>query len=171
VRTVECSSKAGSGTRLHQRSANGIANEVVDEAWLTKADLGLGGMNVDINFLRRHLEEEEDDGIRRRRDDIAVGFAERVQDELVADETLIDEDVHRVAVQLLELGLGDEASDAEKTWFRRSVVEIALPRRRFGKASAGEVHLGCRGEHVVGGFLTEYLEESIRSVGDGWRGK
>ena len=167
----ECGGEAGGRTGLHEHSTDGVADEVVDEAGLAEADLSLGGMDVDVDFLRRHLEEEEDDGIGRWRDDVAIGLRECVQDELVADETLVDEDVHRVAVELLELRLGDEAGDAEETWFGWRVVEVALPWRRLGKTSAGEVYLCCRREHVVGGFLAEDLEEAVGGVGNRWCGE
>ncbi len=114
--------EAGGGARLHERGADGVADEVVDEAGLAEADFGLGGMDVDVDLLRRHLEEEQDDGVGGGRDDVAVGLGERVEDELVADEALVDEDVDGVAIELLQLGLGDEAGDAEVAGFGRRVV-------------------------------------------------
>jgi len=65
----------------------------VDEGLLAEADFGLGGVDVDVDLLRGHLEKEEDYGERRWRDDVAVGVGEGVEDELVADEALVDEDV------------------------------------------------------------------------------
>ncbi len=163
---VECGREAGGGTGLHERGADGVADEVVDEAGLAETDFGLGGMNVDVDFLRRHLEEEQDDGEGCGWKDVAIGFAERVEDELVADEALVDEDVDGVAIEFLQLGFGDEAGDAEKAGFGSGVVGFALPGRRFGDAGAGEVHLGGDGEHVVAGVFAEDLEEA---VGRRWR--
>src|SRR6266481_540242 len=99
-------------------------------------------MDVDVDLLRRHLEEEQDDGKAGGWKDVAVGLAEGVEDELVADEALVDEDVDGVAVELLQLGLGDEAGDAEVAGFGWSVVGFALPGWRLGEAGAGEVEFG-----------------------------
>ena len=159
--------EAGGGTGLHEGGADGVADEVVDEAGLAEADFGFGGVNVDVDLLRRHLEEEQDDGEGRGREDVAIGFAERVEDELVADEALVDEDVDGVAIEFLQLGFGDEAGDAEVAGFGRGVVFFALPGRRFGEAGAGEVHLGGDGEHVVAGVFAEDLEETVGCVGYG----
>ncbi len=104
--------EAGRGAGLHEGGAHGIADEVVDEAGLAEADLGLRGVDIDVDLLWGHLEEEENDRVGGRRDDIAVGLGECVEDELVADEALVDEDIDGVAVELLQLGLGDEAGDA-----------------------------------------------------------
>ena len=78
--------EVGGGARLHERGADGVADEVVDEAGLAEADFGFGGMDVDVDFFGRHLEKEQDDGERGGRDDVAVGLGERVQDEAVAHE-------------------------------------------------------------------------------------
>ncbi len=101
------------------------------KAGLAEADFGFGGVDVDVDLLRGHLEEEKDDGEGCGRDDVAVGLGERVEDELVADEALVDEDVDGVAVELLQLGLGDEAGDAEVAGIGRGVVE-----RRASTAAA-----------------------------------
>jgi hypothetical protein len=53
---VECGGEAGGGAGLHEGGAHGVPDEVVDEAGLAEADLGLRGMDVDVDLLRRHLE-------------------------------------------------------------------------------------------------------------------
>jgi hypothetical protein len=77
--------------------------------------------------LWRHLEEEQDNRVRGGRKNVAIGLVERVEDELVADEALVDEDIDGVAIELLQLRLGDEAGDAEKARLGRGVVFFALP--------------------------------------------
>ena len=126
----------------------------MDEGGLAEADLGLGGMDVDVDLLRGHLEEEQDDGEAGRWDDVAVGLGEGVQDEAVADEAVIDEDVDGVAVELLQLGLGDEAGDAKEPGVGWLVVlfGLTLPGWRLGQAGASEVELGGDGDHERGGF-------------------
>src|SRR5205814_5728822 len=111
------------------------------------------------------LEEEQDDREAGGREDVAIGLREGVEDELVADEALVDEDVDGVAIEFLQLGLGNEASDTEKTGFGWSVVSVALPGRRLGELYAGEVELGGGREHVVAGVFAEDLEEAVGGVG------
>src|SRR5277367_6082622 len=43
-------------------------------------------VDVNVHFLWRHLEEEQNDGIGSRWKDVAVGLVERVENELVANE-------------------------------------------------------------------------------------
>ena len=117
----------------------------MDEGLLAEADLSLGGMNVDVDLVRRHFEKEEDDGERGGRNDVAVGLNDGVNDESIADEALVDEDVDGIAVEFLQRGAGDEAADAEEAGIGRSVVAIATPGRRFGEAGVVEAALGGQG--------------------------
>ena len=165
--SAQCRGEAGGGARLDEGGADGVADEIMDEGGLTKADLGLGRVDVDVDLLRGHLEEEQDDGVAGGREDIAVGLGERVEDELVADEALIDKDVDGVAIEFLQLRLGDEAGDAEVAGVGGDVVGVTLPGRRLGEPGAGEVHLGGSGKHEVEGVFAEDLEEAFASVGDG----
>jgi hypothetical protein len=119
-----------------------------------------------VDFLWGHLEEEQNDRVRGGRKDVAVGLVEGVEDELVADEALVDEDVDGVSIELLQLGLGDEAGETQVAGVGWGVVLLALPRRRFGQAGAREVELGGGGEHVVAGVFAEDLEEAVGGVGD-----
>jgi len=135
----EGSGEAGSRTSLHQRGANRVADEVMHEAGLPEAHLCLSGMDVDINLLRGHLEEEQNNRIGGRWKDVAIGFVERVEDQFVADEALVDEDVDRVAVELLQLRLGDETGDAEVAGIGWSVVLFALPGWRLGQSGSGKI--------------------------------
>jgi len=133
----------------------------VDEGLLAETDLSLGGMNVDVDFVGRHFEEEEDDGERGGRDDVAVGLNDGVDDETIADEALVDEDVDRVAVEFLQRGAGDEAADAEEAGIGRSVVAIAAPGRWFGDAGVVKAALGGQGEELVESVAAEDLIDAL----------
>ena len=158
--------EAGGGTGVHERGANGVADEVVDEAALAEANLCLGGVDVDVDLLRGHLEEEQDDREGCWRDDVAIGFGEGVEDETVADEAAVDEDVDGVAVELLQLGLGDEAAEANEAGFGLFVVGGTLPGGWLGDTGVGEVELGGNGDEALKGFAAEYLEEALAGVED-----
>ena len=55
------------------------------------------------------FEEQQHHGKDRRRQDVAVGLGDGVLHQAVADQASVHEDVDRVAVELLDFGLGDEA--------------------------------------------------------------
>jgi hypothetical protein len=84
----EGSGEAGCGTSLQECGADGVADEVVDEAGLAETDFGFCGMDVDVDFLRRHLEEEQDDREGRGGEDVAIGLAESVEESTVQASTV-----------------------------------------------------------------------------------
>src|SRR3984885_11972035 len=163
--------EAGGGARLGERGTNAVADKIMDKAWLAEAHLCLGRMNIDVNFLRRHLQIEENYGIRSGRENVAVSLRECMEDELVADQPLIDKHVDGVAVELLQLGFGDEASETKKTRVGCNVVLFALPGRGLGQTDASEIKFGRGREHVVAGLSAEDLEEPICAVANSWGDK
>src|ERR1017187_3040989 len=70
-------------------------------------------MNVDVDFGGRHLHKEEHHRENGGRQDIAVGFGNRVLNETIADQASVDEDKNRIAIELLDLRLRNEAVQAE----------------------------------------------------------
>ena len=65
---------------------------------MAEADFSLRGMHVYIDLCCRHFQEQQDDRIDAGRNDISIGFGERVLDQAVADEASVDEDENRIAV-------------------------------------------------------------------------
>ena len=100
------------GARLHQSGAHGVADEIVHHAGLPEADFGFRGMDVDIHLAGRQFEKQQHDRIDRGRNDVAIGLGESVLDQAVANQAAVDEDENRIAIQLLDLGLRDEAVEA-----------------------------------------------------------
>ena len=111
-RRMQRGGEAGRGPGVYLRSADRVAHKVMQEGRLAEADFGLGRVDVDVDFLRWHFEKEQHDRKRRRRDDVAVRLGERVENEAIADEAAIDEDIDGIAVELLQRGLGDKAGEA-----------------------------------------------------------
>ena len=107
--------EARNRARLNQRVANAVADEVVHQRLLTETYLGFSRVNVDVDFLRRHFQKEQDHWRTGGRDDVAVGLGDGVQQKPVANKPLVDEDVDGVAVELLQLGLGVEAAERRST--------------------------------------------------------
>ena len=104
----------------------------MNQALLAETDLGLGGMNVDIHFLGRHLKEQQHHREAGGRNHVAIGLGDGVHQQPVADEALVDEDVDGVAIELLQLRLGVEAGQAQmrrdRGWARRGPSSRAAAR-------------------------------------------
>ena len=69
----------------------------MDEVAVLEADLDLGRMDIDIEFLSRHFKEQKHHGELIGFDQAAVGLAEGVADEFVADEAAVEEGILEVA--------------------------------------------------------------------------
>ena len=138
---------------------------------LAKTDFGLGGVNVDVDFFGRHFKEQQNDGKAGGRNDVAIGLGDGVQQEAVADEALVDEDVDGIAVELLQFGLGVEAGEAQRTGLALRFVRIFFPRRRLGQAGALERSFGGDGKQLAERLLAEDLEDALGGASDGRRGE
>ena len=66
-------------------------------------------MHVDIYFARRHLEKQQHHGVYGRRNNVAVCLGQGMLHQAVANEASINERVDGIAIELLDLRLGDEA--------------------------------------------------------------
>jgi hypothetical protein len=139
----------------------------MNEGLLAEADFGFCGVDVDVDFVRRHFEEEEDDGEGGGRNDVAIGLHDGVDDEAVADEALVDEDVDGIAVEFLERRARGEAADAQEAGIGRRVVLIAAPGWGLRDAGVVEGALGGNGEKLVEGVAAEDLIDALGGLADG----
>ena len=71
---------------------------------MPEAHLDLRGMNVHVHFLGGQIEKEQDRGKHRGRQNVAVGFVNRVQDQAVAHQPPVHENVNSIAVAALHVG-------------------------------------------------------------------
>ena len=118
----DCLQKCRRRAGMHQLVANRIAQEIVHQARLAKAHLRLGRMHVDIDLFGRHFQKQQDDRKRGRRNDVAISLDHRVNDQPVAHQAAVDEEIDRVAVELLQLRLGDKSAHPQKARLRRLIV-------------------------------------------------
>ena len=90
----------------------------MNDTVLPEADLSLRRMHVDIDFGGRHLQKQQHHRKNRRRQNIAVSIGERVLNEAIADQPSIYKNEDRVAVELLDLRLRNEAmqGDFARLW-------------------------------------------------------
>ena len=76
-------------------------------------------MHIHIDLGGRQFQKQQHHWIYARRDDISIRLGERVLYQAIADEASVDEHENRIAVQLLDFGLGDETVQvhfAEEFW-------------------------------------------------------
>src|SRR5580693_1009913 len=100
-------------------------------------------MDVDIDLAGRQLKKQQHYGIDRWRNDVAIGLGESVLDEAVANEAAVDEDENRIAIQLLDFGLRDEAVKAHLAGIGWGGIFVLIfffapPRRGLGQADMCE---------------------------------
>jgi hypothetical protein len=62
----------------------------VNSLSVTKAHLGLGRMDVDIDVFRGHVDQQDGSGIPPRFGQAPIGFAQRMLNELVADGAVVE---------------------------------------------------------------------------------
>src|SRR5437762_13854399 len=70
-------------------------------------------MNVNVNLTAGQLQKKEYYREHRGRNDIPVGFSERVLDDAVANQASVDKHVNGIAIELLDFGFGNEAVSAQ----------------------------------------------------------
>ena len=91
--------------------------------------------------------------------------------EPVADEALVDEDVDGIAIELLQLGLGEEAGEAERAGIADGLVGVLLPGRRFGQAGAVEGRFSGDGQQLAEGVFAKDLVDALGGARDRRRGE
>ena len=120
----------GTGERMAQRPDNQAAHQ----SGIAKPDLGLGGVNIDVDLTGREHDIEGDDGMAITGEEILIGPAHRAAEQLVANRPAIDEQVlvHRIAARI-----GGQAGKAGHTHTFAFLVDL----QRIG-AEIGPDHRG-----------------------------
>ena len=90
-------------TRFHQAFADGVAHEIVNERSVPEAHLGLRWMHVDVHLFGVAFEKQQRERIGRGRHQVVIGGGERVQQQAVANQPAVHENVDRIAIGLLHL--------------------------------------------------------------------
>ena len=120
-------------------------------------------MDVDIHLARRQFQKQQHHRIHRRRNDVAVGLGQSVLDEAVANQPAVDEDENRIAIQLLDFGLRNEAVKAHLAGICGSggitffVFVLAPPGRRLRHAHVLKWLHSRHSNQLVEGFFAEDL--------------
>ena len=83
--------------RRRQQPLDRMEQELVHAAAVAETDFGLGRMHVDVDAVRRQADEQAIRRVQLVMQHVAVGFLQRVDDQLVAHVAAVDEDVLAVA--------------------------------------------------------------------------
>ena len=94
-----------------------------------------------------------------------------MQQQPVADEALVHEDVDRVAIELLQFGLGVEAGEPQ----RAGLARAGRPESFFhgggsGRPDVRQRRFGGHGQQLAERFLAEDLIDAFGGARDGRRG-
>ena len=140
----------------------------MNETTVAEADLGFRRMHVDVDLFGVALEEQERKWVRTRGHEIVVRRGDGMEQQTVANQAAIDEDIDGIAVPLLHLRAREEAREAKEA--RRWVVVVGGFAAIVGDGLGGG-HAGRRKEHfplayadfhkLVEHLATEYLVHAL----------
>ena len=115
----------------HQDFANRIADEIMHHRSVPESHFGLGGMHVHVHLFGVAIQKQQREGITRRRHQVVIRGRNRVQQQAVANQPAVDEQVNRIAVELLHLRTADESPQPE------AARELRLVRARSAYSGRG----------------------------------
>ena len=84
---------------------------------MTEAHFDLRRVDVHIHFVVGHVEKEQDGRIDRRRKNVAIGFVNGVENQAIAHQPAIHENINAVAIGALNFRARGEARDRERRGF------------------------------------------------------
>ena len=120
----------GGVERVAQRADDKTANE----GGVAKADLGLGGVDIDVDLGRRAVDEQRDDRVAVARQHVLIGAAHRADQQPVAHRPAVDHEVLVARQPAIERRQADPAGQPEAVALgvdrQRILGEIAAEQRR-----------------------------------------
>ena len=149
-----------------QSLADGFHNGALDRHVVAETDLALGRMDVDVDLVRRKLDEDD-----RSRSCVAraarIRFAKRIGDRGRGRGPSVDEDVLVAARRCREIRHFDEAGNVN---VRMSECLIAAESERIGKELVAEEFADAVGEVVCGREAVEFAPVDGQREADGRMG-
>ena len=109
-----------------QHGGDALTHEIVDARCETETHLLLGGVDVHVHVLGRHVQKEDEDGVTLHRHEAAVGRIRRVDEKTVADGASVHEQILRAARGAVEPGRARPA--AERHALRRGARNLEQMR-------------------------------------------
>ena len=149
--------------RARKRLADRIAREVVHELRMPEAHLDFRRVNVHVHFLGGQIEKQQHRRKNRGRQHVAVGLVNRVEDQAVAHQALVYENVNSVAIAALHFGPRSESAHDK---FRGALFAREFrfgDRRAHGRANRQKF------KQIVERLPTEKLVDALGHRLDGRR--
>src|ERR1700730_2829822 len=85
-----------------------IARKIMHELRSAKTHFDLLGMHVHIHFLVGHVQKEQRRGENSSGQNVAISFMNRVENQAIADQATIHENINSIAIRALHLGARSE---------------------------------------------------------------
>ncbi len=139
--------------------ANGVAHEIVHQRSVAEPDFGFRRMHVHVDFFQIAIEKQQRERIARRRHQVVIRGRNRVQQQAVANQAAVDEQINRIAIHLLHLRAADEAAQAEMP--RDRIPWIAIVNRELQIAA-----LIAQIEQIFQHLAAEDLKHALAQRGD-----
>ena len=108
----------------------------MDKILPPEAHFDFCGMHVDVDFAVRHFEKKQRRGKNGRRQNVAIGFVNRVQNQPVAHQAAVHENINSIAVQPLHFGPRSKTGDGQRCFFFFG-IEFRLGDRRAERRGDG----------------------------------
>src|SRR5712671_1309153 len=143
----------------------------MDKLRAAETDFDFCWVHVDVNLVVGHFEEEQRGGENVAGENVAVGFVDGVENQAIADEAAIHEDVDAVAIGALDFRARGESVNGEARFF------FALLEFGFGdsgaKGRAGYWNFDQLAKGLLAEELVDALSETLdrRAVDDLLRGR
>src|SRR5262245_14361705 len=103
---------------------------------VTEAYLGLGGVDVDINMVRRQLQKEKSDRVTPRHQQAAKCLLHCMAQAAVADPTAVEEQVLHLGVAALTGRVGNVAVQPGRSLLHLDAVQFVADLRSKEEADA-----------------------------------
>ena len=119
---------------LVERGAQAADDQPAHRRRIAEADLGLGRVDVDVDLVERHLEEQGRDRVAVAREQVAIGGAQRADQQPVLHRPRVDEQILLVGHAAVEGRQADDAGQAQAVADAVDAdavpVELAVEQRR-----------------------------------------
>ena len=86
----------------------------MDKILPPEAHFDFCGMHVDVDFAVRHFEKKQRRGKNRGRENVAIGLVNRMQNQPVAHQAAVHENINSIAVQPLHFGPRSKTGDGQR---------------------------------------------------------
>src|SRR5579859_6144509 len=99
-------------------------NQMMKSIAIAKTHLGFRGMNIDIDLIRRNLQEEENDRIAAGHEQAAIAFLQGMTETAIANPTAIEEDILHLGRAPLARRVSNPAVQLDRALANLKLVKV-----------------------------------------------